>query len=51
LHYLRLTGREEHKVQTIEKYLRDQGMFVNYDGSSETPTYSGELMELDLSSV
>ena len=33
LDFLRLTGRDEHKVQTIEKYLKEQGLFVKYDGS------------------
>lgn len=33
LDYLRLTGRDEAKVQTIEKYLREQNLFIKYDGS------------------
>jgi len=49
--FLRLSGREEGRVQLIEKYLREQGLFIKYDGSQADPTYSGELMELDLSSV
>jgi aconitate hydratase len=49
--YLRLTGREEGHVQMIEKYLREQGMFVTYDGTQPDPSYSGEVMELDLASV
>ena len=32
MEYLRLTGRDEGHVQLIEKYLRQQGMFVTYDG-------------------
>ena len=51
LNYLRLTGRDEQTVQTIEKYLREQNLFVQYDGSQEHPVYSGDVMELDLSSV
>jgi aconitate hydratase len=49
--YLRLTGRDEGHVQMIEKYLREQGMFVTYDGTQPDPSYSGEVMELDLASV
>ncbi len=49
--FLRLSGRDETKVQTIEKYLREQDLFVKYDGSQGDPNYSGEVMELDLSSV
>jgi len=51
LDYLRLTGRDEQHVKTIEKYLREQGLFRVYDGSMKDPVYSGEIMELDLGSV
>ena len=50
IEYLRLTGREESHVQLIEKYLRQQDMFVTYDGKPD-PTYSGEIMNLDLTQV
>ena len=33
INYLRLTGRDEHKLKMIEKYLKEQGLFVKYDGS------------------
>lgn len=49
--YLRLTGRDEGHVQLIEKYLKQQDMFVKYDGSQEEPTYSGDIMHLDLGEV
>lgn len=29
LNYLRLTGRDDQKIATIEKYLREQNLFVN----------------------
>lgn len=51
LDYLRLTGRDEHKIQTIENYLRAQDLFVKHDGSQEDCHYSGEQMTLDLASV
>ena len=50
IEYLRLTARDESHVQLIEKYLRQQEMFVTYDGRPD-PVYSGELMQLDLGSV
>lgn len=50
MEYLRLTGREESHVQLIEKYLRQQDMFVTYDGKPD-PTYSGDIMNLDLNQV
>ncbi len=35
LSYLRLTGRDEKKVQMIESYLRQQDLFVKHDGSQQ----------------
>lgn len=35
----------------IEHYLRAQGLFRLYDGSQPDPTYTGDIMELDLGSV
>jgi len=49
--FLRLSGRDEGRVQLIENYLREQGLFVKHDGSQADPTYTGEVMELDLSAV
>lgn len=51
MEYLRLTGRDESHVQLIEKYLREQDLFVKHDGSQPDPTYSGDVMSLDLASV
>lgn len=49
--YMNLTGRDSGHVQLVEKYLRQQGMFVKHDGSQPDPNYSGDIMELDLGSV
>jgi aconitate hydratase len=49
--YLTLTGRDSSQIELIEKYLREQGMFVKHDGSQPDPVYSGDIMELDLASV
>jgi hypothetical protein len=35
----------------IEKYLREQDMFLTHDGKQKDPAYSGEIMTLDLSTV
>jgi aconitate hydratase len=51
IEYLNLTGRDSGHVQLIEKYLKQQGMFVKHDGSQADPTYSGDIMHLDLASV
>ena len=47
LRYLRLTGRPEALVETVEQYYKDQGMWRD---DSRTIAYSAEL-ELDMSTV
>ena len=47
LDYLRLTGREEHAVELVEQYAKEQGLW--HDPSNE-PQFS-EYLELDLSTV
>jgi len=49
--YLKLTGRPAGDIELIEKYLREQGMFVKHDGSQPDPVYSGDIMNLDLASI
>lgn len=49
--YLRLIGADEARISMIEQYLKAQGLFRVYDGSQEDPTYTGDVMELDLSTV
>lgn len=51
MEYLRLIGTEDHKYKTIETYLKAQGLYRVYDGSQADPVYSGDIMELDLSTV
>eukprot|EP00997_Jenningsia_sp_PLL12_P009844 NODE_68_length_2741_cov_26.280089_g64_i0.p1 GENE.NODE_68_length_2741_cov_26.280089_g64_i0~~NODE_68_length_2741_cov_26.280089_g64_i0.p1 ORF type:complete len:571 (-),score=118.06 NODE_68_length_2741_cov_26.280089_g64_i0:19-1731(-) len=46
-----MTDRSEEKIAVLEAYLKAQGLFRVYDGSQATPNYSGDIMELDLSSV
>jgi len=47
LKYMRLTGRDEQLVQTVEQYYREQGMWRD---DARQISYSAEL-ELDLSTV
>ncbi|ORI20452.1 aconitate hydratase [Rhodococcus sp. 1163] len=47
LNYLRLTGREEHQIQLVEAYAREQGLWHDPD---HVPEYS-QIVELDLSTV
>lgn len=49
--FLKMTGRDPHKIAFAEAYLKAQGLFRTYDGSSPDPYYSGAIMELDLSTV
>jgi aconitate hydratase A / 2-methylisocitrate dehydratase len=46
--YLRFTGRDDHHVDLVEAYTKEQGMFHAAGGAE--PVFS-ELIELDLSSV
>jgi aconitate hydratase len=49
--YLTMTGADAKRLAMIESYLKAQGLFRLYDGSQKDPVYSGDLMELDLSTV
>ncbi len=46
--YLRFTGRDDHHVDLVESYTKEQGMFHGAGGPE--PVFS-EMIELDLSSV
>lgn len=48
IRYLRLTGRDEKQVETVETYLKEQGLFR--DASAPEPDYS-DTAELDLGIV
>ena len=50
LDYLRQTGREPETILKIESYLKAVGLFQTYT-DQDSVKYSGDLMELDLSSV
>ena len=51
IEYLVQIGTEPHRVKMITQYLKAQGLYRVYDGSVPDPDYSGDLMELDLSTV
>ncbi|MBV9251149.1 MAG: aconitate hydratase AcnA [Acetobacteraceae bacterium] len=48
LEYLRLTGRDEHRVALVEAYLKAQGMFR--ESGQPDPVFT-DTLELDLSTV
>jgi aconitate hydratase len=48
LEYLRLTGRDEARIELVEAYLRAQGMFL--DETTPEPVFT-DVLELDLSTV
>lgn len=50
LNYLSTTGRDQERVQLVEKYLRAIGLFIDYSEPQTEKVYSSNL-ELDLSSV
>eukprot|EP00356_Strombidium_inclinatum_P008831 CAMPEP_0170481670 /NCGR_PEP_ID=MMETSP0208-20121228/2025_1 /TAXON_ID=197538 /ORGANISM="Strombidium inclinatum, Strain S3" /LENGTH=892 /DNA_ID=CAMNT_0010754419 /DNA_START=29 /DNA_END=2707 /DNA_ORIENTATION=- len=49
--YLKLIGSDDAKIAMIETYLKQQGLFRVYDGSQPDPTYTGEIMTLNLGDV
>jgi aconitate hydratase len=51
LDYLRQTGRDEEKIKRMESYLKAQGLFYDSIHHDESIVFSGEVMELDLSTV
>jgi aconitate hydratase len=50
LQYLRMTGRDEKRVEEIEAYLRANNLFIDHDAPQKDNTYSSYL-ELDLDTV
>ncbi|XP_033124180.1 cytoplasmic aconitate hydratase-like isoform X2 [Anneissia japonica] len=50
LQYMKQTGRQDTKIEMVEKYLRANGLFRNFDDTKQDPVYS-EVIELDLSTV
>ena len=48
LNYLRLSGRDEHRIALVREYMKAQGMFR--DASTPDPVFT-DTLELDLSSV
>jgi len=48
LDYLRMTGRDEHQIQLVEAYYKEQGMFRT--DKSPAPRFT-ETLELDLSQI
>jgi len=48
LRYLRFTGRPEWRIELVEAYAREQGLF--HDGASAEPVFS-DTLELDLGKV
>lgn len=49
--YLRTTNRSPVQIETVSNYLKAQGLFRTYDGSQQDPTFTGDVLELDLGSV
>ncbi|CAL1538233.1 unnamed protein product [Lymnaea stagnalis] len=50
IQYLKQTGRDEKKIEIIEKYLKASHLFRDYMNNNEDPAFS-EVVELDLSTV
>lgn len=50
LDYMRLTGRDDEKIEITKSYLKSNNLFRDYRDNSEDPVFS-DVLELDLSSV
>ncbi|WP_372618498.1 aconitate hydratase AcnA [Falsiroseomonas sp.] len=48
IEYLRLSGRDEHRIALAEQYLKAQGMF--HDAATPDPVFT-DMLELDLGTV
>lgn len=45
-----MSGRDPHNIKRIEAYLKETGLFRDYNAKVD-PNYTGKLLELDLASV
>lgn len=50
LEYMRLTGRDEDKINITKSYLQSNSLFRDYRDSSQDPVFT-DVLELDLSEV
>jgi len=51
INYLKLTARDDHKIERVQEYLKATGLYRTYGADAVDPDYSGDILELDLSSV
>lgn len=49
--YLATTNRSPEVLERVRTYLKAQGLFRMYDGSQKDPTFTGDVLELDLNTV
>ena len=49
--YLKLTARDDHKINVVKAYLSATGLFRTYAEGEVEPEFSGDVLELDLSTV
>uniref|UniRef100_A0A914CG43 aconitate hydratase n=1 Tax=Acrobeloides nanus TaxID=290746 RepID=A0A914CG43_9BILA len=50
MEYLAQTGRDSHSLKRAEAYLKQNGLFVNYEDSNHAPKFT-KVLELDLASI
>lgn len=51
LKYLEQTGRPQEQLALIKQYLTTQGMFRHYENAADDPDFSGDILELDLTTL
>uniref|UniRef100_A0A914ZE16 Cytoplasmic aconitate hydratase n=1 Tax=Parascaris univalens TaxID=6257 RepID=A0A914ZE16_PARUN len=50
IEFMRQTGRSEHLIMVLEAYMKEVGLFVDYNDTTFAPKYS-EVVELNLGSI
>lgn len=51
VNYMRLSARDDHKIERAVEYLKATGLYRTYGADSVDPDYTGDILELDLSTV
>jgi len=49
--YLKLTGRDAAKIDAAVAYLKAVGMYRDYADASQDPTFTGDVLEVDLATI
>lgn len=51
IEYLHLTARPDATIEMVRAYLQAQGLFRDYSNTEQDPTFTGDVLEVDLSTI